>query len=268
VPLGASEIRETFLRFFEARGHRVVASASLVPQGDPSLLFTNAGMVPFKRVFLGEESRGYARAATAHLDELQGRQYLIWSRVGEGVVMTDPAAPIARWPIDWDTVERRRRAELAQLDVMQKYAYSDRCRRGFVLRYFGDPAATSHCEQCDNCLGLRHHAVAAPGARPGRQASVPRKRRTAARGPESPEPVALADLTAGESALLDGLRALRTTLARRERVPAYVVFADRTLREMARAKPHTPEALGLVHGVGAAKLARYGAAFLRVIGGE
>ena len=209
-----------------------------------------------------------ARAATAHLDELQGRQYLIWSRVGEGVVMTDPAAPIARWPIDWDTVERRRRAELAQLDVMQKYAYSDRCRRGFVLRYFGDPAATSHCEQCDNCLGLRHHAVAAPGARPGRQASVPRKRRTAARGPESPEPVALADLTAGESALLDGLRALRTTLARRERVPAYVVFADRTLREMARAKPHTPEALGLVHGVGAAKLARYGAAFLRVIGGE
>ena len=65
MPLGASEIRETFLRFFEARGHRVVASASLVPQGDPTLLFTNAGMVPFKRVFLGEESRGYSRAATA-----------------------------------------------------------------------------------------------------------------------------------------------------------------------------------------------------------
>ncbi len=65
MPLCASEIRETFLRFFEARGHRVLASASLVPQGDPTLLFTNAGMVPFKRVFLGEETRGYARAATA-----------------------------------------------------------------------------------------------------------------------------------------------------------------------------------------------------------
>jgi alanyl-tRNA synthetase len=65
VPLGATEIRETFLRFFEARGHQRVASASLVPQGDPTLLFTNAGMVPFKRVFLGEESRGYTRAATS-----------------------------------------------------------------------------------------------------------------------------------------------------------------------------------------------------------
>ena len=65
MPLAASEIRETFLRFFETRGHRRVASASLVPEGDPTLLFTNAGMVPFKRVFLGEEKRPYARAATA-----------------------------------------------------------------------------------------------------------------------------------------------------------------------------------------------------------
>jgi alanyl-tRNA synthetase len=65
VPLGASEIRETFLRFFEARGHRVLPSASLVPRGDPTLLFTNAGMVPFKRVFLGEEAPASARAATA-----------------------------------------------------------------------------------------------------------------------------------------------------------------------------------------------------------
>jgi alanyl-tRNA synthetase len=65
MPLAASEIRETFLRFFESRGHRRVASASLVPEGDPTLLFTNAGMVPFKRVFLGEETRPYKRAVTA-----------------------------------------------------------------------------------------------------------------------------------------------------------------------------------------------------------
>jgi alanyl-tRNA synthetase len=61
----AAEIRETFLRFFEARGHRRVASASLVPDGDPTLLFVNAGMVPFKRTFLGEEARPYATATTS-----------------------------------------------------------------------------------------------------------------------------------------------------------------------------------------------------------
>jgi alanyl-tRNA synthetase len=65
MPLGASEIRETFLRFFESRGHRRVASAALVPEGDPTLLFTNAGMVPFKRCFLGEERRSYHRATSA-----------------------------------------------------------------------------------------------------------------------------------------------------------------------------------------------------------
>jgi alanyl-tRNA synthetase len=65
MALSAGEIRRTFLRFFEERGHRVVASASLVPEGDPTLLFTNAGMVPFKNVFLGDEARGYRRAASS-----------------------------------------------------------------------------------------------------------------------------------------------------------------------------------------------------------
>ena len=65
MALGASEIRETFLRFFEARGHRIVAGASLVPESDPTLLFTNAGMVPFKRTLLGEETRDYRRAVSS-----------------------------------------------------------------------------------------------------------------------------------------------------------------------------------------------------------
>src|SRR5512147_405424 len=63
--LTAAEIRESFLRFFEERGHRRVASSALVPQNDPTLLFTNAGMVQFKDVFTGRERRDYARAASA-----------------------------------------------------------------------------------------------------------------------------------------------------------------------------------------------------------
>ena len=65
MPLSADEIREAFLRFFEQRGHRRVPSSSLVPQSDPTLLFTNAGMVQFKRTFLGEEPREYRSAATS-----------------------------------------------------------------------------------------------------------------------------------------------------------------------------------------------------------
>ncbi|MFL5521203.1 MAG: alanine--tRNA ligase, partial [Gemmatimonadales bacterium] len=63
--LSASQIREAFLKFFEERGHRRVASSSLVPQNDPTLLFTNAGMVQFKDVFTGREKRDYSRATTS-----------------------------------------------------------------------------------------------------------------------------------------------------------------------------------------------------------
>lgn len=60
-----SEIRSRFLDFFEERGHEVQPSSSLVPKDDPTLLFTNAGMVQFKRVFLGQEDPGFNRAATS-----------------------------------------------------------------------------------------------------------------------------------------------------------------------------------------------------------
>ncbi|HLZ49911.1 MAG TPA: alanine--tRNA ligase [Candidatus Acidoferrum sp.] len=59
------EIREKFLQFFESKGHRRVRSSSLVPHGDPTLLFTNAGMNQFKDVFLGLEKRDYNKATTA-----------------------------------------------------------------------------------------------------------------------------------------------------------------------------------------------------------
>jgi len=63
--MSGSEIRETFLKFFESKGHRRVHSSSLVPHNDPTLLFTNAGMNQFKDVFLGLEHRDYNRATTS-----------------------------------------------------------------------------------------------------------------------------------------------------------------------------------------------------------
>ena len=61
----SDEIRKAFLNYFEERDHRVVRSSSLIPKSDPTLLFTNAGMVQFKGVFLGEETRDYRRAVSS-----------------------------------------------------------------------------------------------------------------------------------------------------------------------------------------------------------
>jgi alanyl-tRNA synthetase len=61
----ANEIRHRFLEFFRKNGHEVVDSSSLVPNDDPTLLFTNAGMVQFKKIFLGQEKRAYSRATTS-----------------------------------------------------------------------------------------------------------------------------------------------------------------------------------------------------------
>lgn len=61
----SAEIRQAFLTFFEEQGHTIVPTSSLVPGNDPTLLFTNAGMVPFKDVFLGRDPRPYVRATSA-----------------------------------------------------------------------------------------------------------------------------------------------------------------------------------------------------------
>ena len=62
---GVNEIRSAFTGFFNKNGHEIVPSSSLVPRNDPTLMFTNAGMVQFKNVFTGVEKRPYVRATTS-----------------------------------------------------------------------------------------------------------------------------------------------------------------------------------------------------------
>src|SRR5246127_4652348 len=78
----AAEIREKFLKFFESKGHTIVRSSILVPGNDPTLLFTNSGMVQFKDVFLGAESRPYSHATTAQRSVRAGGKHNDLENVG------------------------------------------------------------------------------------------------------------------------------------------------------------------------------------------
>src|SRR5689334_6104751 len=80
--LSGHEIRSRFLNYFKQKGHEIVASSSLVPTNDPTLLFTNAGMVQFKEVFLGNEIKPYQRAATSQRCVRAGGKHNDLERVG------------------------------------------------------------------------------------------------------------------------------------------------------------------------------------------
>ncbi|MGO4558893.1 alanine--tRNA ligase [Rhizobiales bacterium 3FA27D7] len=79
---GVNEIRSTFLDYFRKEGHEIVASSPLVPRNDPTLMFTNAGMVQFKNVFTGLEKRPYSRAATAQKSVRAGGKHNDLDNVG------------------------------------------------------------------------------------------------------------------------------------------------------------------------------------------
>lgn len=207
---------------------------------------------------------GARAGAAALLDALQSRQFVVWERLGSGLRLADPAAPVSAFRIDWPLIDKRRASEMSKLDAVQKYAYTKACRRGFVLRYFGDPAARPKCDGCDNCLGI---TVA---ARPKAQGGAPKSEtgsRARGRGvavsavtaPDEPE------LSSSDQRLLASLKEKRLEIARREKVPAYIVFSDRTLVDMALRKPSSLGALAGVRGVGEMKLARYGEDFLAVV---
>jgi ATP-dependent DNA helicase RecQ len=203
---------------------------------------------------------GGAIAATPLLDSLQDRQFLAWEKVGSGLYLADKAAPLSKFRIDWAVIDRRRAADTSKLLAVQKYAYTKECRRGFVLRYFGDPAARARCDGCDNCLGIA--AVASESADSPRQRRGGKTSRQASRPQADVDDVAFGPV---EERALTALKTVRTRIAREEQVPAYIVFSDRTLAELAVRRPRSLSALQDVRGVGPMKLERYGARFLAAI---
>ncbi len=82
MTMTGNEIRESFLKFFELKGHTRVASSSLIPKDDPTLLFTNSGMVQFKNLFLGKEDRGFSRAVTVQKSVRAGGKHNDLENVG------------------------------------------------------------------------------------------------------------------------------------------------------------------------------------------
>ncbi len=208
---------------------------------------------------------GGGAGAMPVLDALQSRQFVTWKRMGSGTSLTAPKKLITAFRIDWATIDRRRKADLQKLDMMQQYAYTKGCRRGLVLRYFGDPAARPKCSGCDNCLGTR--VVVEEGSAPSLRGRPerPAKRRGADRGRAEVLADETPPLSGADEALLARLRDLRRTISREESVPAYVVFADRTLAEIAARRPADAGAMGRIRGVGPVKLERYGERFLEVV---
>lgn len=146
-----------------------------------------------------------------------------------------------------------RRLEMQRLNAMIDYCTKPGCLRGRILRYFGE-AAQENCGACGDCTGGRY----------GEAMLERRRQQEKPKGPVMREE----DVGTGPEGLFEQLRAERAKLARAERVAAYVICSDRTLRDMARRRPQTREELLQVEGIGPIKADRYGNAFLQVFGAE
>jgi ATP-dependent DNA helicase RecQ len=154
---------------------------------------------------------------------------------------------------DPDLWQAKRQATVSLFNLLE----SGRCRHQAILRHFDEEMAP--CDtSCDVCTGVTVEELAAGSAVVEVKATRPR-RRSKVSSTTAPE-VELQD-----EELFQALRTLRRELADRQKVPAYIVFSDKVLIEMANRRPTTPEEMLEVPGVGPAKLERYGSAFLLLL---
>ncbi len=245
-------------------------------------------------------SLGTPRDLMEILEALQSRQIVVVERLGGGFLLSDRTMQVINIPVDWRTLSRRRRNELSKLEAIQGYAYTKECRRTFVLRYFGDRTARSgNCGACDNCRGIVHAPVVVEGASAGR-GGAGKKRGVSSSSIADDRAVKLSgesgafnrsskgafsgssEMSSGtasrkkpdsnavlenpaDQALLESLKILRSEIAREQKVPAYIVFDNKTLHQMAVLRPRTESSLLALRGVGPTKVEKYGQAFLEAI---
>ena len=164
--------------------------------------------------------------------------------------------------------EAARKAE-ERLKYMTFYSTTTHCLRGFLLRYFGE-VPPPRCGNCSCCLAAQRQAEQAQeeaaAARRRAAASAQRLEQQPARSrrPAAPEDRSAA-LDEFDAKLLERLYALRKRLAAKQKLPAYMVFNDATLREICQRKPLSMDEFLNITGVGEKKAARYGAAFLQLV---
>lgn len=152
-----------------------------------------------------------------------------------------------------------RRQDLNRLEAMIGYCNTTGCLRQYILRYFGEDAP-EQCDGCGSCVGARYAALAEL-KRPARR----RDRAAAATVPVAPVPPKPQEEAVDPDDLFGLLRACRMGLARSMRVPPYIVCSDKTLEDMVKRRPRTLSEMLDVHGMGTAKVGKYGAAFLKVL---
>jgi ATP-dependent DNA helicase RecQ len=160
---------------------------------------------------------------------------------------------------DPDLWQARRQATVSLFNLLE----SGRCRHQSILRHF-DESMEPCGEACDVCTGVTvAELTAGSDEKPPRRARS-RGRSTSLRGDSVPE---LPAASPEEEATFESLRALRRKLADAQGVPAYIVFSDKVLRELASRRPRSSAEMLEVPGIGPAKLSRYGQAFLSLLHG-
>ena len=174
----------------------------------------------------------------------------------------------AKWMIDHGepnpelTAEEQARVRMQdhqRLSRMIDYCSATGCLRRYILRYFGEDAPED-CGACSGCVGTRY-AFAEELKRPSRARRT--SSATAVTPRPAPVPKELPD--ADPDDLFELLRVCRLKMAQRLRVPPYIVCDDKTLNDMVRRMPRNANELLAVHGMGVAKVGKYGEAFLQVI---